>query len=145
MLPWRFPHVMLHLRHLRLNLYLPNPYSTRLWEEVLSGRLTKFVQAIGNGGRLKGLKILIATWHHFHIISIRHTAVLGILEQIRVQGHVQVKTRSISEKLRAALQGLNLTEKMRADHASRSPDRYSRSYEVVASDMDWDWEGGILI
>jgi hypothetical protein len=145
MLPWRFPDVMLHLRHLRLNLYLPNPYSTRLWEEVLSGRLTKFVQAIGNGGRLKDLKVLIATWYHFHIITIQQTAVLGILEQIRVQGHVQVKTRSISEKLRAVLQGLNLTEKMRTGHGSRFAGRYSGSCEVTGTDMDWDWEGGILI
>jgi len=136
---------MLKLRHLRLNLYLPNPYSTMLWEDALCLRLTRFVQAIGKGGRLKDLKILIATWYHFHGITIRQAAILGTLEQIRVQGHVQVKTRSISEKLRAALQDLSLTDKMRVGQAQQPSDRCSKSCEVVGKDMDWDWVGGILV
>lgn len=62
-----------------------------------------------------------------------------------IPGHVEVKTRSISAKLRAALQDLDLTDKMRVGQESQPLDRYSRSQEVVSSDMDWDWEGGILI
>lgn len=145
MLPWRCPDVMLGLRHLRLNLYLPNPYSTGLWEDALFRRLTRFIQAIDNGARLKDLKILIATWYHFHGITIRQAAILGIFEQIHIKGHVQVKTRSISEKLRAALQDLNLTNKMRVGQVSQPLDHYSRSCEFASSDMDWDWEGGILM
>ena len=60
-------------------------------------------------------------------------------------GHVEVKTRSMSAKLRAALQDLDLTEKMRVGQRSRPLNRYSRSQEVVSGDMDWDWEGGIII
>lgn len=136
---------MLKIRHLRLNLYLPNPYSTRLWEDALSGRLTRFVQAISNGANLRDLKILIATWYHFHGITDRQAAILTILGQICVRGRVQVKTRSISGKLRAALQDLSLTDKMRIGHALQSSDRYNKSCGVVDSDMDWDWEGGLIM
>lgn len=56
-----------------------------------------------------------------------------------------VKPVVLCEKLRAALQDLDLTDKMRTGQNSQPLDRYSRSQEVVGRDMDWDWEGGILI
>jgi hypothetical protein len=137
--------LMQRLRHLRLDLYLPNPYNTRLWDDTLFTRLAKLVQAIDNGKRLKDLKILIATWYHFHGITTRQAATLGIFKQMTIHGHVEVKTRSISAKLRAALQDLDLADKMRVGQKSQLLDRYSRAQEAVSSDMDWDWEGGVLI
>lgn len=145
MLPWRSANTIMTVRHLRLDLYLPNPYDKRLWENTLIQRLIKFVQAINNGERLRDLKILIMTWYHFHGLSARQAAMLGILGQIHVRGHVQVKTRSIGGKLRAALQNLDLTNKMRDSRLSQFSDRCNRSCEVIGGDMDWDWEGGILI
>jgi hypothetical protein len=126
-------------------LYLPNPYDKRLWENTLTKRIIGFVQAINNNKRLRDLKILIATWYHFRDLSIQQAAVLDILGQIRVQGHVQVKTRSIDEKLRAALQNLDLTKKMRVDQTLKLSDRCNMSCEVIGREMDWDWEGGLLM
>lgn len=136
---------MQRLRHLRLNLYLPNPYNTRLWDDTLSTRLENFLQAVDNGRGLIDLKILIATWHHFHEITARQAAILGIFKQMTIHGHLEVRTRSISAKLRDALRGLDLTDKMRVGQKSLSFDSLSRAQEAVGSDMDWDWEGGILI
>jgi hypothetical protein len=144
-LPWRCDDAITTVCHLKLNLYLPNPYDKELWESTLTKRLIKFVEAINNNERLRDLKILIATWYHFHGLSIRQAAVLDILGQIRVQGHVQVKTRSIDGKLRAALQNLDLTKKMRDDQPLKFPDRCNMSREVVGREMDWDWEGGVFI
>lgn len=145
MLPWQCLNLMQRLRHLRLNLYLPNPYDTRLWDDKLSKRLAELLQAIDNGSRLEDLKILIATWYHFHGITPRQAATIAVLRQITIQGHVEVRTRSISAKLRAALQYLDLADKMRVGERSQFLDRHSIYQEVVSSDMDWDWEGGIII
>lgn len=145
MLPWQCMNLMQRLRHLRLNLYLPNPYNTRLWDNTLLKRLAELLQAIDSGKKLKDLKILIATWYHFHGITTRQAATLGILKQMTIHGHVEVRTRSISDRLRAALQDLDLTDKMRTGQKSQPLERYSGSQEVASRDMDWDWEGGIII
>jgi hypothetical protein len=145
MLPWRYADPITTVRHLRINLYLPNPYDQRLWEDTLTQQLIKFVQAVNNGQRMRDLKILIATWYHFHGITAQQAAVLSILRQIHKQCHVQIKTRGISGKLRAALQDLDLTDKTRVSRPSRSRNRGHRSHEGIGRDMDWDWEGGILL
>lgn len=145
MLPWQCMNLTQRLRHLELNLYLPNPYNTRLWDDTLLKRLAEFLQAIDNGRRLKDLKILVATWYHFHGITARQAATLGIFKQMTIHGHMEVRTRSISAKLRAALQDLDLADKMRVGQRSQPLERYSGSQEVARIDMDWDWEGGIII
>jgi hypothetical protein len=122
MLPWRRLDVIATLRHLRLNLYLPDPYSTRLWEDVLAQQLAKLIKAMDNGQRLKDLKVLIVTWHRIRNLSTQQAEVLGIFEQMNMRGNVQVKTRSLDGRLKATLHGLDLT-----------------------NGMDWEWEGGILI
>lgn len=145
MLPWQCMNITQRLRHLRLNLYLPNPYNTRLWDDKLLKRLAELLEAIDNGRRLKDMKILIATWYHFHGITPRQAATIAVLRQITIHGHVEVRTRSISAKLRAALQDLDLADKIRFGQRSQPLDRHGGSQEVVSSDMDWDWEGGIII
>ena len=145
MLPRRCLYVTTTLRHLRLNLYLPDPYSTRLWEDVLARRLSRSIKAIDYGQRLKDLRVLIVTWHQFRDLSTRQAEMLGIFEQVHMRGHVQVKTRSIDGKLRAALHNLDLTNRMRDSRMSRVPVANREDVKVVESGMDWEWEGGITI
>jgi hypothetical protein len=145
MLPWRYTDSLTTLHHLRLNLYLPNPYDRRLWEDTLPQRLNQFIQAIDNGERLRDLEILIATWYHFHDLSTRQATALGIFEQMNMRGHVQVKARSIDEKLRVALKDLNLTDKVREGGIPQAPGICHRSFRVADGDMDWEWEGGVVI
>jgi hypothetical protein len=85
------------------------------------------------------------TWHQFHDLSNRQAEMLGIFEQVHVRGHVQVKTRSIDGKLRAALHSLDLTNRMRDSRMSRVPVMNREDCRVVGSGMDWEWEGGIII
>jgi hypothetical protein len=145
MLPWRCLDDITTLRHLRLNLYLPDPYSTKLWEDVLAQQLSKLIEAIDNGQRLKDLKILIVTWHHFRDLSTWQAKVLGIFEQMNTRGNVQVKTRSLDRKLKAALHDLDLANRMRDVRMSQVPNVNMGDPEVAGSSMDWEWEGGILI
>lgn len=144
-LPWRFPNTTATLRHLRLDIYLPNPYDTRLWNDTLAQRLSKFVQSVENGVRLRDLRILIASWYHFGDLSTRQAAVLGILGQIRTRGHIQIKTRSLGERLRSTLRDLDILNKMRDVRTTRSDDLSHVSNDVAEDDMDWDWEGGVLV
>jgi hypothetical protein len=145
MLPWRCLDVITTLRHLRLNLYLPDPYVTRLWEDVLAQRLSSLVKAIDNGQRLKDLRVLIVTWHQFRDLSTRQAEVLGIFEQIQMRGHVQVRTRCIDGKLRATLHDLGLTNRMRDGRMSQVSKVNQEDCKATGRDMDWEWEGGILI
>ena len=145
MMPWQCPDVITTLRHLRLNLYLPDPYSVRLWEDVLAQQLANLIRAFDNGRRLRDLRVLIVTWHQFRDLSTRQAEMLGIFEQVHMRGHVQVKTRSIDGKLRAALHNLDLTNRMRDSRMSRVPVANREDVKVVESGMDWEWEGGISI
>ena len=144
MMPWQCPDVITTLRHLRLNLYLPDPYSTRLWEDVLARRLSRSIKAIDYGQRLKDLRVLIVTWHQFRDLSTRQAEVLSIFEQMQMRGHVQVRTRSIDGKLRATLHDLSLTNRMRDSRTSEVPKVNQEDCNATGSDIDWEWEGGIL-
>jgi hypothetical protein len=145
MMPWQCPGVITTLRHLRLNLYLPDPYNTKLWEDVLAQQLASLIRAFDNGRRLRDLRVLIVTWHQFRDLSTRQAEMLSIFEQVHMRGHVQVKTRSIDGRLRAALHNLDLTNKMRDSRMSRVPIANREDCRVVESGMDWEWEGGIII
>jgi hypothetical protein len=64
---------------------------------------------------------------------------------MNMRGHVQVKARGIGEKLRVELEALNLTDKVRDGGVPQSPGTYNRSYRVADDDIDWEWEGGVVI
>jgi hypothetical protein len=136
MLPWRCLYVITTLRHLRLNLYLPDSYSIRLWDDVLARRLSRLIEAIDNGQRLKDLSVLIVTWHQFCDLSTRQAEVLGIFEQMQMRGHVQVRTRSIDGKLRVTLNDLSLTNKMRDSRMSQVPKVNQEDCSATVSDID---------
>jgi hypothetical protein len=144
MLPRRCLYVITTLRHLRLNLYLPDPYSIRLWEDVLARRLSRLIKAIDYGQRLKDLRVLIVTWHQFRDLSTRQAEVLSIFEQMQMRGRVQVRTRSIDGKLRATLHDLSLINRMRDSRTSEVPKVNQEDCNATGSDIDWEWEGGIL-
>ena len=144
MMPWQCPDVITTLRHLRLNLYLPDPYSVRLWEDVLAQQLANLIRAFDNGRRLRDLRVLIVTWHQFRDLSTRQAEVLSIFEQMQMRGHVQVRTRSIDGKLRATLHDLSLTNRMRDSRTSEVPKVNQEDCNATGSDIDWEWEGGIL-
>jgi hypothetical protein len=62
-----------------------------------------------------------------------------------MRGHVQVKAISIGEKLRVAIEALNMTDKVRDGGVPQSPGTYNRSYRVADDDIDWKLERGVVI
>ena len=145
MLPWHGPSIMKNIRHLRIDLYLPDPYNRRLWTDTLAKQLTSSVISVSNGTRLRDVRVLIATWHRFRELTEWQAEVLVLLEQLSVRGHTQVRTRSLDGKLRAALQDLDLTSKLRDASITQTADVFNECYELADHDMDWEWEGGIVI
>lgn len=136
---------MKDLRHLRIDLYLPDPYRRGLWTDALAKQLTGLIVAVSNGGKLKDLRILIATWHRFRELTDWQTEVLSLLGQFSVRGHTQVRTRSLDGKLRATLGELGLAIKMRDVPTSGTQNVFIEYCETAGNDMDWEWEGGVVI
>ena len=143
MLPWHHPNLMEVLRHLRLDLYLPDPYSKNIWNN-LTQQLVRLQAMISKKTKLKDLKILIATWHRFRELSDWQCEAVGLLGQLSIRGSTEVRTRSLDERLRDAFRVLGLTSKLQIRSATCTPDA-STVYCVDGGDLDWDWEGGITI
>lgn len=62
-----------------------------------------------------------------------------------VRGHVEIRTRSLDAKVKIALQSLDLTNKVRDRPKSRKVDVFQEDCELGYPDMDWEWEGGVVI
>lgn len=145
MMPWHCPALMKDIRHLRIDLYLPDPYKRKLWTDTFAKQLSSMIISVGNGTKLKDIRVLIATWHRFRELTEWQTEVLGLLGKFSVRGHTQVRTRSLDGKLRATLQDLDLTSKLREASMSRTADAFTECYETTEHDMDWEWEGGVVV
>lgn len=136
---------MRNLRHLRIDLFLPDPYRRRLWIETLAEQLSGLIASVANGQKLKDLRILIATWHRFRELNDWQTKVLEMLDQFSVRGHTQVRTRSLDGKLRATLGELDLASRLRDISTSCTSNVLAECCETAGVDMDWEWEGGVVI
>lgn len=108
-------------------------------------QLQQFVASFDNRSHLRDLKILIASWHRFRDLRDWQADLLGLLGQLTVRGHIEVRTRSLDGKVRTALQSLDLTNKVRDRLKSRKVDGSEEDCQLGYVDMDWEWEGGVVI
>ena len=144
-LPWQYPHMLANLRHLRLNLNLPPQHDVALWTDKLSKQLTRFVEAIDHGQRLKDFKILIGTWHKLRELGEPQSAALNVLERMQVRGSVQVRTSSLDRDGKASVQRLDLGRRMKATGSSGSQLEHASANEPRGTHLDWEWEGGASV
>jgi phosphatidylserine/phosphatidylglycerophosphate/cardiolipin synthase-like enzyme len=99
------------LRHLRLDISLPNPYSRKLWQTTFATQLSTFVLAIDEGVRLRSLRVLISSWHYFREVCEWQTAVLVEgLGQMEVKGNVEVRGRGFGSEVVGMLREVGLGE-----------------------------------
>lgn len=136
---------MKDLRHLRIDLFLPDPYRRKLWTDTLAKQITGVIVSVANGRKLRDLRVLIATWHRFRELTDWQTETLGLLDQFDVRGHTQVRARSLDGKLRATLGELSLASRLRDIPIPCTRDILSEWTKPAGDDMDWDWEGGVVI
>lgn len=136
---------MENLRRFRINIILPDPHRPELWMDTLAQQLTSLVLSVEQGVHVNEIKILIATWHQFREFTAWQTEVLGLLRGLSSRVHTQVKTRSLEKNLRASLQELDLASRLRETNAKCAPNDFAECFDEAESDMDWEWEGGVLI
>lgn len=101
--------------------------------------------SVDNGDKLKDLKVLIMTWHCFRNLADWHADVLNLLGRMAVRGFVEVRTRSLDANLRAKLQTLVLTGKLRDSSVPRTMGAFNECSTVGCQDVDWEWEGGVVV
>jgi hypothetical protein len=137
------------IRHLRLNLSLPNPYSRKTWQTTFATQLANFVNAIDNGHRLKDFKVLISSWHYFREVCDWQTDVLVEgLGKLEVKGDVQVRGRGFDVGVREELGEVRLSGMMMREGATRricGREGSGLSFGVAGESVDWEWEGGVVL
>jgi hypothetical protein len=114
-LPWYYPKLLQHLRHLRLNVYLPPSDSEDAWFYPLKEALARLVIATDQGRRLNTLQVLfISRFYRVNTLSTTQLDVLGTLAEMKVPGRVELVTRYDLEGVKASIDSLQLEKKMRA-------------------------------
>lgn len=144
-LPWQQTRTPSHhIRHLRLDIYLPERYSRKLWEGTFATQLASLVRALDKGQRLRELKVMIASWHDFRTLcDWQATVLLQGFGGLEVKGDVQVRGRGFSREVRREMAEIGLAGEM------REGGRAGRRREVPGvcweGDLDWEWEGGVVV
>lgn len=109
-LPWEYPHLLHHLRHLQVNLYLPQEGDGSALEEQLAA----LVKALDHGRRLSEFHVLISAKRRGTQMPLTpgEFKALQVLAQMEVRGSVEVLTRRHFRAVDAGVQSLNLQERM---------------------------------
>lgn len=109
-LPWEYPHLFYHLRHLQINLYLPQEGDA----SALHDRLAALVKATDQGKRLTEFHVLITGKRRGAQIPLTadERDALEVLAEMEVRGSVKVETRYYFRAVNAGVQALELQRRM---------------------------------
>lgn len=109
-LPWEYPHLLYHLRHLQINLYLPQESDA----SALHERLSALVKATDQGQRLAEFHVLITGKRRGAQIPLTagERDALEVLAQMEVRGSVKVETRYYFRAVTAGVKALDLQRRM---------------------------------
>ncbi|KAK0315562.1 hypothetical protein LTR01_000862 [Friedmanniomyces endolithicus] len=107
--PWMYPYLWLHLRHLNVDIYLP-PKPTAEWYVEFPRAFQRLVEALDCGRRLDKLQMF---FHACYARPIEHPSLAGeqlralkVLTGFEVRGRVGVSTLSLSREAQKALEDL---------------------------------------
>lgn len=105
-LPWKYPHLKKHLRHLNLNIYVNN-YTD------FSQQLTRLVETLDLGRKLLELHVLFTSGSLRTYVWKDQLKEIEVLAKMEVRGIVKVQTRNIEEAHRT-IGSLGLERRMKA-------------------------------
>ena len=114
-LPWQYPRMLQDLRHLHLNIYLPDPENEDAWSTGVRRSLSRLIMALEGGTRLRAVRILFTSKRvNPHIgLSSRHLDILNVLAKMEVPGKISVRTSYGFRLAKASIENLNLERMMR--------------------------------
>ncbi|KAI6894946.1 hypothetical protein KC318_g11631 [Hortaea werneckii] len=122
-LPWEYPFLRTHLRHLHLNMYLPsnltgNFNASQAWLTEMPIQLKRLVEVLDHGRRLQDLTVLVtANTKRFNTrISLEDEQLkaLEVLSEMEIRGNVSIRTRHDFRAARVSIDSLGLEKKMKA-------------------------------
>ncbi|TKA63917.1 hypothetical protein B0A55_08735 [Friedmanniomyces simplex] len=120
-LPWEYPHLRKHLRHLNVNIYLPSNLiadvaSAQVWFGQFPSALERLVTALDCGRRLDELQILFTAKRFNTRIALagEQLKAIEVLSGFKVRGRVRVQTRWDFKEARRSLENLDLERRMKA-------------------------------
>ncbi|GAB1740335.1 hypothetical protein NU219Hw_g5443t1 [Hortaea werneckii] len=125
-LPWEYPSLRTHLRHLHVNIYLPprNPSddfrapSSQAWQTSMPNQLQRMVSVLDRGRRLQELTVLVtANAKGFNprlALESEQVAALEVLGGMEIRGTVTIRTRFDFRAARVSVEALELEKKMKA-------------------------------
>jgi hypothetical protein len=116
-LPWDYPHLLQHLRHLHVNICLPKEENEKAWHNHLQSSLSSLVEALDGGRRLRSVAILFTSRRIntlLHPLSSQHLHVLNTLSQMEVPGMVKMRTRYDFQQVKASIESLGLEKAMKS-------------------------------
>jgi hypothetical protein len=114
----------------------------------LATQLANFVNAIDHGQRLKDFEIMISSWHYFREVCDWQTDVLvEAFGELEVRGDVQVRGRGFGGEVMGRMKVVGLGGRMRDGGGGRKYGREvsERSCGDTGEDVDWEWEGGVVL
>ncbi|KAI7198538.1 hypothetical protein KC343_g1227 [Hortaea werneckii] len=122
-LPWEYPYLRNHLRHLHVNIYLPSNLigdvrASQSWLAEMPTRLKQFVEVLDQGERLQDLTVLVtANTRRFNTrISLEgeQLKALDVLSEMEIKGNVSIRTRHDFRAAKVSIDSLDLEKKMKA-------------------------------
>ncbi|KAI7164740.1 hypothetical protein KC349_g471 [Hortaea werneckii] len=122
-LPWEYPFLRTHLRHLHLNIYLPSNLTgdinaSQAWLTEMPTQLKRLVEVLDHGRRLQDLTVLVtANTKRFNTrISLEgeQLKALEVLSEMEIRGNVSIRTRHDFRAARVSIDSLGLEKKMKA-------------------------------
>jgi len=120
-LPWQYPHLKKHLRHLNLNIYLPSNLvadlaAAQAWFTEFPQQLERMIKALDCGCRLAELHTLLTAKRFNTRIALagEQLKALNVLTQMKVRGSVKVQTRYDFKEVKASIASLELERRMKA-------------------------------
>ncbi|KAI7210795.1 hypothetical protein KC333_g8029 [Hortaea werneckii] len=122
-LPWEYPFLRNHLRHLHLNIYLPSNLTgdftaSQAWLTAMPIQLKRLVEVLDHGRRLQDLTVLVtANTKRFNTrisLESEQLKALDVLGEMEVRGHVSIRTRHDFRAARVSVDSLGLEKKMKA-------------------------------
>jgi len=110
-LPFQYPHLFKHLRHLQINVYLPQESDA----SALETQLDAMVKSLDGGRRLMTFHVLITAKRRAAQIplTLEEQRALETLAQMKVRGCVNVTTRYYFRAVSLGVRAMNLDRRMK--------------------------------
>ena len=120
-IPWHYPYIHQHLRHIYLSIYLPSLGMEAAQCAGYTAILSEMVAALDKGKRLRNMSISFVTVRSYTWASLSMSSMLGmlkILTEMEIPGRISINTRNLIGDAKEGVLALDLESNMAAKRVS---------------------------